>query len=102
MAEELARARNARSIAELEIEIGSMAGVELHTLMSALKSSVKSTMLANARIVRHDVGGEGQCADCGAVFPVSSFFQSCPECGGYLVNIVRGKELNIKSIVINR
>ncbi|MDH6309562.1 hydrogenase nickel incorporation protein HypA/HybF [Dysgonomonas sp. PFB1-18] len=100
LAEQQARKHQATEIEELELEIGSLAGVELHTLEFALESSVKGTMLNNARIVRHDIAGEGRCGDCEAVFPVDVLFSPCPHCGSYCVSILKGKELRIKSIVV--
>lgn len=100
LAEQQARKHQASEIEELELEIGSLAGVELQTLMFALESSVKGTMLERARIVRHDIAGEARCGDCEAVFPVETLFSPCPQCGSYYVKIVRGKELKVKSIVV--
>ena len=46
------------------------------------------------------VDGEGQCCDCETVFPIGNLFSPCPNCGSYLINITKGRELRIKSIVI--
>ncbi len=100
LAEQQAREHNAKEIEELELEIGNLAGVELHTLTFALESSVKGTMLENARIVRRDIRGEGRCGDCGTVFEMNRYIEPCPKCGSYFINIVKGKELRIKSIVV--
>jgi hydrogenase nickel insertion protein HypA len=100
LAEQQAKQHDASEIEELELEIGNLAGVELQTLMFALESSVKGTMLENTKIVRHDIVGEGRCGDCEHIFPLSTLFEACPQCGSYLVNILKGKELRIKSIVV--
>lgn len=100
LAEQNARDNQAEEIEELELEIGSLAGVEISSLEFALQSAVKDTMLNNARIIRHDIPAEGRCGDCEAVFPVDTLFSPCPQCGSYCVNILKGKELRIKSIVV--
>ncbi|MDR3093402.1 MAG: hydrogenase maturation nickel metallochaperone HypA [Bacteroidales bacterium] len=100
LAEQQARQHNAEAIEELELEIGCLAGIELFALDFALESSVKGTMLENARIVRRHIDGQGRCGDCEAVFTVSTLFTPCPVCGSYAVNILKGKELRLKSIVI--
>jgi len=100
LAEQQAHDHEAREIEELELEIGALAGVELHALEFALESSVKGTMLEEARIVRHDIEGEGRCGDCEKVFNVETLFSPCPKCGSYAVRITKGKELRIKSIVV--
>ncbi len=102
LAEEQARKNNGSVIEELELEIGKLAGVELHALEFALESAVKDSMLANARIIRHEIEGEGRCGDCEQFFPVETLFSPCPYCGSYFVKITKGKELRVKSIVINK
>jgi hydrogenase nickel incorporation protein HypA/HybF len=85
---------------ELELEIGSLAGIEWSALKFALDSVVKGSRLENVRIVRRTIAGEGRCSDCETQFPVKNFLSACPVCGSYRVKIVKGKELRIKSIVI--
>ena len=87
-------------IEEVELEIRCLAGVELQTLEFAMESAVKGTLLEKAKIIRRYVDGEGQCCDCETVFSVGNLFSPCPNCGSYLINITKGRELRIKSIVI--
>jgi hydrogenase nickel incorporation protein HypA/HybF len=100
LAEEQARSHKASTIEELELEIGSLAGVELQSLEFALESAVKGTMLNDARIIRHDIEAEGRCGDCESIFHVETLFSPCPQCGSYAVKIIKGKELRIKSLVV--
>lgn len=100
LVEEQAKSRDASVVEEVELEIGYLSGVEIQTLEFALDSAVKGTMLADARLIRHYIPGEGECSDCGCVFPMRALFSPCPRCGSYLVNILKGKELRLKSIVI--
>ena len=100
LAEQQAHEHNATQVEEVVLEIGRLAGVELQTLMFALESAVKGTGLENARIVRHDIDGEGLCGDCDTLFPVEVLFSPCPHCGSYCVEIRKGRELRIQSIVI--
>ena len=100
LAEEQARNHQAQCIEELELEIGSLAGIEWQALEFALETCVKETLLENAHIVRHIISGEGRCGDCETAFPVDTLFSSCPACGSYAVKIIKGKELRINSIVV--
>lgn len=100
LSEQQAREHHSTEVEEVELEIGRLAGVELQTLDFAMESAVKGTMLEKARIIRRDIEGEGQCSDCGAVFPLSTLFSPCPACGSYFVKITKGRELRIKSIVV--
>jgi hydrogenase nickel incorporation protein HypA/HybF len=100
MAEEQAKGHEAKVIEEIELEIGALAGIDLHALEFALESCVKGTLLETARIVRHDIPGEGRCGDCETVFQINTLFNPCPSCGSYAVKVIRGKELRIKSIIV--
>jgi len=100
LAEQEARNHQAISIEELELEIGALAGIDPVALEFALESAIKGSMLENARIVRQHIAGEGNCGDCGNVFPVKNLLSSCPLCGSYAVKIIKGKELRIKSIIV--
>jgi len=100
LAERYAQNHNAKEIEEVELEIGSLAGIELQSLEFALESSVKGTMLDNAHFVRHIIKAEGKCGDCDAIFPLERLFSECPYCHSYCIKVIKGKELRIKSIVI--
>ena len=100
LAEREARNHHANFIEELELEIGAFAGVDRDALDFALESAIKGSMLENARIVRHQIAGEGRCGDCGNVFPVENLFTACSVCGSFAVKIIKGKELRIKSLIV--
>lgn len=100
LAEDQARKHHAAVVEELELEVGALAGVEVETLDFALESAVRGTMLEQARIVRLAVSGEGYCEECEAVFPMDALLTPCPGCGSWWIEIRRGKELRIKSIVV--
>lgn len=100
LAEKEARHHQASVIEELELEIGSLAGVEVETLVFALESAVRGTWLENTHIVRHVVAGEARCGECQTVFSLPTPLTPCPQCGSWWIEILRGKELRIKSIVV--
>jgi hydrogenase nickel incorporation protein HypA/HybF len=100
LVENRAKEHHASVVEEVELEIGRLAGIELYSFVFALESVVKDTMLAEARIVRHDIDGEGRCGDCGSCFPVEQLFDACPRCGSYAVKLLKGKELRVKSIIV--
>lgn len=102
LAEEQANKRNASEIEEIELEIGQLAGVEIQTLDFALQSAVKGTRLENARIVRHIIEGEARCNDCETIFAIGTLFTPCPRCNSYCTKIIHGKELRVKSLIVNR
>jgi len=100
LAEREAKSRQANSIEELELEIGSLAGIDFAALDFALESAVKGSMSENARIVVQRIPAEGRCGDCENLFPVDNLFTACPACGSYAVKIIKGRELRVKSITV--
>lgn len=100
LVEEQARIHGAAAVEEIELEIGRLAGVEPAALDFALESAVKGSVMEQARIVRRYIPGEGICTGCGTAFPMEPGLTPCPACGSWWINIVRGKELRLRSIVI--
>lgn len=100
LVEKEARRNGSDTVLEVELEIGTLAGIELQTLDFALGSAVKNTMLEHARIVKQYIQGVGHCSDCEASFAVTTLLSPCLHCGSYCVRIVKGKELRVKSIVV--
>jgi hydrogenase nickel incorporation protein HypA/HybF len=39
--------------------------------------------------------------DCDIDFPIQQIYDACPACGGHLISIKQGKELKVKSLVVN-
>ncbi len=100
LAEEQARQHQATAIEELELEIGRLSGVEIPTLEFALESAVKGSLLEEARIIRHYIDGEARCAECETRYPLPTLLTPCPHCGSWYFQLLKGKELRVKSIVI--
>lgn len=90
----------AERVETIELEIGELSGIELDALDMALKVSVKDTLMDGAEIKVDRVKGEAHCLDCGKDSPVDDLFSVCPHCRSFRMDIVRGKEMKIKSIVV--
>jgi len=39
--------------------------------------------------------------DCMIDFSIKNLFDACPICGGHFLNIKKGKELKVKSLLVN-
>jgi len=100
IAEEEASKANASGIDDIEIEIGSISGIDVSALKFALDIAVKNTMLEKSMRKIIPIQGKGECIDCNSVFPLEGYYQPCPKCNSQAVNIIQGKELRIKSINI--
>jgi len=100
IAETEAKAVNATQVSNLELDIGTMAGIEYYALDTALEMAVKSTMLENSDIIVNKIQARARCTDCGHEFDMNNITDACPECNCLFSDVISGKELKIKSIVV--
>ena len=98
IAVETANANDASVIKEVEIEVGELSGVIDEALDSALKSACRATIAENAVFVIRKIESEAVCTDCGKKFVPDDLVSACPNCGSVSTEIVKGKELRVKSI----
>jgi hydrogenase nickel incorporation protein HypA/HybF len=93
---------NAGRIEEIELEIGELSTVEMGAFDFAWKQAVKNTKLENASRVIHRLEGRGRCLICAAEFPIEQLYDPCPHCGRNQIEVLHGKELRVKSLVVNQ
>lgn len=84
----------------LELEIGTQAGVVDDALSFAMEEAFKGTVLENAEIVITRVQAEAKCDACQHVFEVEELFTPCPKCNQIRNEIVKGKELKVKKLIV--
>ncbi len=100
IAEDEAAANNSSKISAMELDIGTMAGIEYYALDTALEMAVKNTLLEHASIKVNKIQARARCSDCSYEFDISGITDSCPKCNSLFNEILTGSELKIKSIVI--
>lgn len=91
---------NAKIISELELEIGSMSGIIVEALEFALEEAKKNSALQQTHILYNEVMAEALCIECQNSFQVDDFFAVCPKCGSFKTDIIKGKDLKIKKLVV--
>jgi hydrogenase nickel incorporation protein HypA/HybF len=97
---ETAKAK-ANKVDIIELEIGTLAGIEFDALEFVWPSAVKNTVLEYATKKITIIHGEGQCSDCDTIFKLDNIYDACPNCKGYLKGIIKGKELLVKSLEVS-
>jgi hydrogenase nickel incorporation protein HypA/HybF len=100
IAEEESRKASVSKVVSIELEIGSMSGIELDALEFAWPVAVKDTVLQDADRQIDWVEARARCAECQTEFDVENSFDSCPNCNSYFKDIYRGKELRVKSLEV--
>ena len=100
LVEEEAKKAHAEKIREVELDIGTLSGVEIESLSFAMELAVKDTVMESCKVNINQVAALSECHECGLVFETGSSKTPCPECNGLNASIISGKELKVKSILI--
>ena len=100
LAEKEAKKAGSDVIYSIELEIGTLSGIELEALEFAWPVAVKGTALENAEKIIHQPEGKARCSECGLDYQIENLYDACPDCNCYLKDIYQGKELRIKSLTI--
>jgi len=100
-AEQQVKQHQAYRVESIDLVIGDLAGVDSHALDFAWDAAVKNTVLQSAQ--RNVIHKEGlaKCIECDCEFHVKEIYDPCPLCGQHLVQIIQGRELQIKSMILN-
>ena len=101
IAEEETKKANAKKVDLIELEIGTLAGIEFDSLDFVWPSAVKDTVLENAEKSTIIIEAKGKCLDCDTIFDLKNVFDPCPKCNSFLKGIIQGKELRVKSIEVS-
>ncbi len=98
IAEEEARKAKVSQFKAIDLEIGTLAGIEFDALDFVWEAAVKESVLEDAvkRVII--ITAKAKCADCNHEYSLSFIYDNCPSCGSYLKNILQGKELRVKSL----
>ncbi len=100
LADEQANLAHAAKIIEIELDIGTMSGVEVEALNFALEIAAKDTLLEAAVVKINRIEPVSECLDCGEIFVSEGFIHQCPACSEMNTRILSGKEIQVKSILV--
>ncbi|HSN48555.1 MAG TPA: hydrogenase maturation nickel metallochaperone HypA [Flavobacterium sp.] len=88
-------------VLEICLEIGKLSGVEIQSLHFVWELSAKGTVLQDSKITIFEPEGRAKCAECETEYALEKIYDSFPKCRSPFKNIVSGKELKIKKLIIN-
>lgn len=91
----------AQKVELIELEIGTLAGIEFESLDFIWPSAVKNTVLEHSKKIINVIETEAKCGDCNTVFKIKKVFDACPNCNSYLKGIIKGKELRVVSLEVS-
>lgn len=93
---------SANSVSRVDLDIGAMSGIELDSLQNALTIAVRDTMLEETEFSINRIEPLCQCLACNHLFTPEGAFGQCPECKSRETELIRGKELQIKSLLVEQ
>lgn len=100
IARDYASREDVTAVREIELEIGTLSGIEIDALTFAMDVVTKSTVLDGAKVTIIDVPAAARCEDCGEEFLLEDFYAPCTACGGFRNTPIRGQELRVKSLIV--
>lgn len=100
IADEAARENHANTIESIEMDIGILSGIEYDAFDFAWDAAVQDTILENAERRVNKIPGKAKCSNCAIAFDVESYYEPCPVCGEILNEIIGGRELKVKQLVM--
>ena len=102
-----AEANNATEVNEVTVEVGRLAMINPEQLQFILGVLVENTIIEDAEIKFEEIPAEIDCLDCDfhgdAILDDSDHYAPivrCPECDSLSVDILNGKDIVVKNIVI--
>jgi hydrogenase nickel incorporation protein HypA/HybF len=100
IAEDESRKAKAKAVKSIELEIGSMAGIEMASLDFAWPVAVKDTVLEHAKREIDLIPAKAKCLECQTEYDIEHIFDVCPSCNSYFKDIYQGKELRVKALEV--
>lgn len=100
IAESETRKAGASQVECIELEIGTLAGIEFGSLNFVWPLAVKDTVLEKAEKRIDIIQGQARCMDCDTLFGVEKYYDACPNCSSNLKAILKGKELRVKALEV--
>jgi hydrogenase nickel incorporation protein HypA/HybF len=87
-------------VKEIEIEVGQLSGIVMEALEFSLEAAVKGTILEKALRNLVIVPGKARCTQCSNEYDTDTLFKPCPVCHACAPDIIRGRDLKVKSLII--
>lgn len=87
-------------VEEIVLDIGVLTTVDMDAFEFAWKQAVRNTVLAQSRKVVNRLPGRALCLTCDQEFELQHVYDPCPACGGHMITVTGGKELRVKSLVV--
>jgi hydrogenase nickel incorporation protein HypA/HybF len=99
---QLASREHASRATGISLSVGEFSGVDADLLQLAFAQSSEGTMAQDATLTIRRVPLEARCPSCQTEFPVVGYRFQCPVCDASEVVVVRGEELILETVTLER
>lgn len=100
IARDHAHEAGAEVIEKIEVEVGTLAGIEIPSLEFCFQAARTQIVGEQAELVIRRVEGRGRCPACGQESAMDFYSAVCPACGDGVLEILQGRELRVLSIQV--
>ena len=94
---ECARKEGVHAVTRVVVEVGVAAGVEPDALRFCFDIIAAETLVQGAELAIETITLQARCRKCACEFEPARLVSCCPHCGCYAPDLLRGRELRVKS-----
>ena len=98
--EQVAKRENAKKIVRIDLELGTMSGVEREPFEFAFPIVSKGTAAQGAILNFHEIQLRVKCKNCGAVTMPEYQMILCDECQSTNIRVIEGRDFKVKSMEV--
>ena len=92
------RQADGRRVSRVQMKVGYLRQVVPSSLAFGFELLAEGTPVEGAELEIEQVPAEGRCRGCGLECRLEGFPLSCPGCGGFDLEILKGEELIVESL----
>lgn len=89
-----------RKVTSVTVEIGALSGVVADAVEFCFEACTSDTLLQGAKLIIEPVEARGYCRACEKESAIAAYYDPCPLCGGFGLEIVAGEELRVKELEV--
>ncbi|AMK15664.1 hydrogenase maturation nickel metallochaperone HypA [Methanobrevibacter olleyae] len=105
---ETAEEYDANKVTEINVEIGKLNWITTDKLKYIFSVLSKDTLAENAELIVNEADAKIKCYNCNYIGLIDNINKEiipmvlCPKCGSHRVNVLKGYDLNIGNITIEK
>jgi hydrogenase nickel incorporation protein HypA/HybF len=89
-----------RRVISVTLEVGALSGIVPEAVEFCFDACTRDTLMEGAQLQIERIPAVAYCLDCRVQSGVSTFYDSCPACGGYRMELLSGNELRVKELEV--